>query len=593
MRKLLAAISLCWACSTAFPQAQPAVIDSMKAKIAKASSDEERVELLSSLSKTLMNVNLPEADKYGTEMSRIAEQSRDRKLMVKALLANGERYSYLSGRQDNIEKAVGYYKQALDMARQNDLDELMVSAYLFLSEVHRYIPDPEKALTYSNEAFSYAGLMKNDSMLAKVYFELGSVYLVKSEKLLSLRNYLSGLRLAEELDYPQLLRTGYSKLSLFYSGLEDYDKAIDYQVKALNELDRIKTGQTAYNRVVDINRIGELYSAKKNFEMAMYYYERSLAMADSLKYGPIKVLAYRSIVSNYLASDQPQKALNYFNDHPQLKQFLQSVNFGHFVDQSYGYIYYRLGKYDSAKYYYSRVAPFFEKSVNSSNQYSYYYQLGLLHRKTNEYDTAIAYFIKAQHIARQIGNLDHLSGVSIQLDSLYEAKGDYKQALYFNVLHNQYKDSIESKGKEKDFMQAEAADEQQRQARRVRELEEKKRRRNNIQYLGITIGIAALFIALVVLGMFKVSATTIKMIGFFAFIMFFEFIFLIFKKNIYSITKGEPLLDLLFMIGLAALLLPLHHWLEEKAIHYLTSHNRLTAAGGHLKMKFFRRKAGE
>ena len=142
-------------------------------------------------------------------------------------------------------------------------------------------------------------------------------------------------------------------------------------------------------------------------------------------------------------------------------------------------------------------------------------------------------------------------------------------------------------------MQAEAADEQQRQARRVRELEEKKRRRNNIQYLGITIGIAALFIALVVLGMFKVSATTIKMIGFFAFIMFFEFIFLIFKKNIYSITKGEPLLDLLFMIGLAALLLPLHHWLEEKAIHYLTSHNRLTAAGGHLKMKFFRRKAGE
>ena len=53
MRKLLAAISLCWACSTALPQAQPAVIDSMKAKIAKASSDEERVELLGSLSKTL------------------------------------------------------------------------------------------------------------------------------------------------------------------------------------------------------------------------------------------------------------------------------------------------------------------------------------------------------------------------------------------------------------------------------------------------------------------------------------------------------------------------------------------------------------
>jgi hypothetical protein len=84
---------------------------------------------------------------------------------------------------------------------------------------------------------------------------------------------------------------------------------------------------------------------------------------------------------------------------------------------------------------------------------------------------------------------------------------------------------------------------------------------------------------MVMLGMFKVSATTIKLVGFFAFLMFFEFIFLILKKNIAGITQGEPWKDLLFMIGLAALLLPLHHWLEHKVIHYLTSHNRLTSSG--------------
>jgi hypothetical protein len=94
--------------------------------------------------------------------------------------------------------------------------------------------------------------------------------------------------------------------------------------------------------------------------------------------------------------------------------------------------------------------------------------------------------------------------------------------------------------------------------------------------------------------MFKVSATTIRMIGFFAFLMFFEFIFLIFKKNIYSITRGEPWKDLLFMIGLAAVLLPLHHYLEKNVIRYLTSHNRLTAAGHHIRSRLFRRqKQGE
>jgi hypothetical protein len=136
----------------------------------------------------------------------------------------------------------------------------------------------------------------------------------------------------------------------------------------------------------------------------------------------------------------------------------------------------------------------------------------------------------------------------------------------------------------------EATDEQMRVVRIEKEKQEAKRKRFNIQYLGITIGITALFVALVMLGMFRVSRTTIKMLGFFAFLMFFEFIFLIFKKNIVSITEGEPWKDLLFMIGLAALLLPLHHWLEHKVIHYLTSHNRLTEAGSNLRNRLFNRK---
>lgn len=84
------------------------------------------------------------------------------------------------------------------------------------------------------------------------------------------------------------------------------------------------------------------------------------------------------------------------------------------------------------------------------------------------------------------------------------------------------------------------------------------------------------------------GARTIKMVGFFAFLMFFEFIFLICKKNLYAITHGEPWKDLLFMIGLAAILLPLHHWVEHKVLHILTTQNRLTTAGASLRKKFFK-----
>ena len=324
--------------------------------------------------------------------------------------------------------------------------------------------------------------------------------------------------------------------------------------------------------------------------MAMSWYEKALLLADSLKFEPIKAMAYRSIVNNYLAANQPQKALSYFNEHPQLKQFLVAVNFGHFVDQSYGYIYTQLGNYDSAKYYYAKVAPFFDQGVNSANQFSYYFQLGQLYKKTKEYDRSLEYLLKAQQLAEGMGQLETKRYVVTELDSIYQLKGDFKQAFVYASLGHAYKDSIDKLGKEKDLLQIEVADEQQRQERLDREKIEKKRKRDNIQYLLITLGIAGLFVLMVMMGMFKVSVTTIKMVGFFTFLMFFEFIFLIFKKNIYAFTNGEPWKDLAFMILLAAILLPLHHWLEHKVIHYLTTHNRLTASGKGLRDKLLKRK---
>ena len=590
MRKLIAILLLAVLPICGFTQSRLNVVDSMKANLANAKTDEEKVEQLGYLSRTLMNIDLSEADRYGLQMIEVAESSRDRKLMVEALLTNGERYSYLSGRKDNVQKATSYYQKGLELARQNRLEAEIIKAYLLLSEVSRYIPDADKALDYCNQAYSYATTLKQDSITAKVHLEFGAVYLAKSEKLLSLRNHMTALRLSEELKNDMLLRLTYLRLSSFYAVIEDYDKAIDYQTMATKLLDHIKSGQTPYHRVQDLVRIGDLYGFKKNYDMATHYYEQSLAVADSLKFEPIKALSYRSIINNYLSADQPQKALAYFDSKPQLKNYFTSLNFGHFVDQSYGYIYSRLGKYDSARYFYNKVAPFFEKEVNSGNKLGYNYQLGLLYKMTGEYDKAITYFNKAKQLADEIGRLEQMRDVSIQLDSLYRIQGDYKQALYYSSLNYQYKDSLDKLGKERDLMQVEVADEQQRQERIAREKLEQKRKRDNIQYLLITIGIAGLFILMVMMGMFKVSKTTIRMIGFFAFLMFFEFIFLIFKKNIYSITQGEPWKDLLFMILLAAVLLPAHHWLEHRVIHYLTSHNRLTATGKGLLDKVVRRK---
>jgi hypothetical protein len=89
--------------------------------------------------------------------------------------------------------------------------------------------------------------------------------------------------------------------------------------------------------------------------------------------------------------------------------------------------------------------------------------------------------------------------------------------------------------------------------------------------MGITIAIATVFLFLVLLGIFQVSVSTIKIIGFFAFIFFFEFLILIADNQIHHMTHGEPLKVLAIKVVLIALLLPLHHWMEHRVVSYLTS----------------------
>jgi tetratricopeptide (TPR) repeat protein len=286
--------------------------------------------------------------------------------------------------------------------------------------------------------------------------------------------------------------------------------------------------------------------------------------------------------------DQPQKALDYLNSASgaNLKRQLSVFGFSGAIDQAYGYVYMELNQFDSSAKYFNKAMPYFEQS-GSLSKVGFYGQLGQFYKKSGDTKKAIEYFMKVKEMGEANGQLENVRSAAKNLDSLYAKTGNILLSRQYNSTYHLYKDSIEKLSKEKELAQVEATDEQLRQERINKEKEEARKKRFSIQYMAITLAIAILFIGLVMMGIFKVSAGTIRAIGFFAFLLFFEFIFMMFKKNIYGITKGEPWKDLLFIIALAALLVPLHHWLEHKVIHFLTSHHMLK-----LRSMFKRKEEG-
>lgn len=589
MTRLLLSFILLTSVLPVFGQ-QAAAIDSMRQAVSHAQTTEGKAYWMDMLARTLMSVDLAQSEKAGQELIELAEESRDRKLMIFAYRSSAIRYSYYGGQKEYTEKSLSYYNKALNIARDNKMDAETGGILLRLANVYLMVPDKDKALGYANQGASIISTLNNDSLQVETENTFGQVYLFRNERILALRHYLTALRLAESLKEGsdaarsrknEILRKCYMHLSTFYTAIEAYDKAIDNALLAYKALDNIHEKNVPYQRAIDLNGIGNLHAYNNNPELAMQYFRRSIALADTLHFTNLKVPGYTSLLNQYLRINQPEKALAFMEsaEGKSLQDFMRNFGMASIIDQAYGVVYTENGKYDSARVRLQRAVPYFETQANDNNRIYFYTQQARFYTRTGEFQEAIATYQKMKELSDKIGEIKMATLAAQMLDSLYGLTGNYQQAMKYNSLYHLYKDSSAKLSREKEITQVEAADEQLRQARLEREKLEAKRKRYNIQYLAITVGIAGVFIVMVMLGMFKVSATTIKLVGFFAFLMFFEFIFLILKKNIAGITQGEPWKDLLFMIGLAALLLPLHHWLEHKVIHYLTSHNRLTSSG--------------
>lgn len=560
--------------------------DSLKQNLERSTTAAQKVFWLGELSMVFMGVDKTLSDEYSHQQQTLAEASRDRALIIQALLTNAQRHYNFSSRQDFINKGREYSQKALDMAKSNHLDESEAWAYIFMATGSRLNGDGETALKYNNLALSIANTLKNDSLKIDGLISIARTYINKDEKMLALRHYLQALELAEISEHYDLMHEAYRDIAGFYMGLKEYEKAKDYTYKIIR---LTLPAHRPIDRLNAYNRLGRIYSLSEQYDLAGEFFNKALALADTMKLELIKINTYVSMLDMYLGSGQEQKALEHLQSQPEVRKFMIRSAFGYYIDQCQGVVYMKAGKTDSAKYYLKKAEAGFEQNANRYSRYWFYYKIGKLYDEKKDYKQALVYYMKAKDMSIKIADLEAQRDIAQRLDSLYQRSGDFKTAYAYNRQYQLYKDSLEKLATEKDLMLMEVDNEKRREERAALQAEERQRARHNIQYMGITVAIACIFIVLVMLGIFRISHTAIRILGFFAFIFLFEFIILIADNQIHHWTHGEPWKVLAIKIGLISLLLPLHHYLEEKVIHYLTSRKLLELNKEMILSKFTRK----
>jgi tetratricopeptide (TPR) repeat protein len=567
-------------CTTnVFSQGGMDYVDSLKRRLDTTRSTLDKINLLMDLARVTMD--RAKGSDYANQAIELAQETRDQRLIADIFLQNGGRYGSHSDLTDNLVQATKNYQQAGQIAKEYGLEDILVEVYSGEALVWHSQGDDVKALSFCTQALAMATGIESDSAKAVAFGATGDVYRSMNQMLLALRNYLSEMDVAEKSGNDYLLRNGYVKLVYFYDNIGEYDKAIDYRMKAY-ALDRKLWDN---NMSFDLLDLGTLYLQKGQLGLAEKMYQRSIRTADTLHFALLKVDGYQRMFQLYLKTQQYKQGLQYLHEHQALLDVFRDAGFGFYYSELLAINYSAQGRYDSAYYYFREGEPEVAAQGNPEVRFGFYMDFGDFFRRTKNWPQALAYCNKAYAIAAASGQLDMEEKSTDTLERLYQSMGNYEAALDCEQRAGIERDSIKTQSQAIDLMKLEVENEGRRRERLAREEQERTEHRHNLQYMGFTMGLVALFVVLVMLARLSVPVSLIRAFVFMAFIFLFEFIIMLADKQIQGWTAEEPWKVLLLKIVLAAGMVPAHHWLEHKVVLYLSRHKKDhgqgTTTGGH------------
>ena len=215
--------------------------------------------------------------------------------------------------------------------------------------------------------------------------------------------------------------------------MADYNRAMNYQLSALNTTDNDTYKATSY--II----IGGIYEKLDDYSKALECYEKSLKIRLSVYGENDEIVAndYERMGQIYFAQDDCSKALEYFKKSLNLDLSFFGENHPEVASGYYniGYVYFAQGDYSKALEYFEEVLKI-RLSVygeNHSRVASVYNDIGEIYSVQGDDFKALDYFKKSLKIVLSVYGENHsqVSSIYDHIGEVYFAQKDYSKALYY------------------------------------------------------------------------------------------------------------------------------------------------------------------
>lgn len=400
-----------------------------------------------------------------------------------------------------------------DTTRVNTLNELAL--YYLYSK-----PDSCLALAQTGIALArQAGFEKGEASGLNI---MGNIFWVTGDYAKSLDYNLQALKEFEKLHYPEGLERAYNSVGITYAEQGDFIKAIPYFHKTKANSSPPEISDLV---IVALINLGDTFEKLNQLDSARIYTNQAyeLALRWHNKYPGIVGIALNNLGNIHSKMHQDRIALEYY--HMSLAELTGNKDIDGVCETTMGMaqIFKRGGLQDSA-FFYSRL------SLAEGNKGGF---------------------------TRRVLN------ASSFLSDYFKSLNKVDSAYHYQQITIMAKDSLFSQEKVK-ALQNLTFQEQIRQ-QEIKEADRKadEERKANIQMMGIGTFITFFFVLLFVFSKRDANRKAVRFLGLLGLLLLFEFISLFLHPYIAEWTHHIPILMLVILVGIASVLVPLHHRLQE------------------------------
>lgn len=373
---------------------------------------------------------------------------------------------------------------------------------------------------------------------------------------------------ANKAEIESLYAGSLSNLAYIASNNGQIEKALKFNFKALAIQEQVKDSLSI---ATSLNNIGSIYESMHEYKLSLEYYLKCLAIVESLddKYGLGQT--YNSISVSYSYQKKHEQALKYSR---KSLEIWKSTGNLHGIGMCLNSIGHLLTRKDSLKEgikSLNEAVKIFKKIGDNIWLSRTYHKLAWSQYKSDSLIIAKNNVDKAFKHAKISKSVIVISYAAELYSTILKRIQKPKEALEMYELHIQMRDSINNEKTQKatirqqtkyEFEKAQLLKEQT-EREELRVLDAEKKRRDNLQYSIILVGILAVFGLVLSLGFISISPKFAEGLIFFAFLLLFEFLLVLSDPYIDNLTGGEPMYKLLLNAMLAGAIFPLHSFFER------------------------------